>query len=282
MRTPRIRLAFLDHSERNTVYFAWDAKDTEGNEYYITYRSGRLTVSGPDGVLIDRNDRDDTPGARDAIIAMTADVFDAELLESGTKCVCGFAYPPSQQPELCASCGEFLRMRRIIRLDRADDSMPGWLREEAYAPYAIWRAKDEYQHELWVLWSRDIIIFQIGDPPDHTIEPIYAKDVRLPDLDPGALRAVLEVELLDRYDLSAAAGTGETLDDTRHRRSLIFHGVRVKWRDGRSEMFRYPTRDLAEAAAEYQFIENAAQTRNAYYVGPRIDWGYLLFGWLFR
>lgn len=282
---PRIRLAFLDQSERNPVFYAWDAKDTAGKDYYITHRLGRLTVSGSDGVVIDRDEGDEYDAAvsREAIIAMTADVFDAELLESGEKCLCGFAYAPSQQPEMCAGCGARLRERRIVRLDRADHSMPGWLRQEAYAPHAIWRAEDEYQNELWILWANEgITIFQVDDSPEPA-ELVHAKHGALPDLDAGALRAVLEVELLDQFDLSPAAGTGETLDESGNRRSLIFHGVKVKWRDGRSEMFRYPTRDQAEGAARYQFVENAAETRSAYYVGPRIDWGYLLsFGWLFR
>jgi len=37
---------------------------------------------------------------------------------------------------------------------------------------------------------------------------------------------------------------------------LIYHGVKVRWNDGRTEMCRYATEDQAKAAEHYQFVEN--------------------------
>lgn len=53
---------------------------------------------------------------------------------------------------------------------------------------------------------------------------------------------------------------------------IIYHGVKVRWNDGRSEMFRYDTEEQARAAAHYQFVENWRETKWAFYVGRRIHW----------
>ena len=54
---------------------------------------------------------------------------------------------------------------------------------------------------------------------------------------------------------------------------MIYHGVRVRWNDGSSEMFRYDTEEEAREAARYQFVENWSKTKSAIYVGRRIHWG---------
>jgi hypothetical protein len=62
---------------------------------------------------------------------------------------------------------------------------------------------------------------------------------------------------------------------------LIYHGVKVRWNDGRTEMFRYETEAQARAAARYQELENWKNTKWATYVGRRINWiglWYRLFG----
>ncbi|MEZ5874550.1 MAG: hypothetical protein R3D30_06870 [Hyphomicrobiales bacterium] len=53
---------------------------------------------------------------------------------------------------------------------------------------------------------------------------------------------------------------------------LIYHGVKVRWNDGRTEMFRYDTEEQARAAERYQFVENWEHTKWASYVGRRINW----------
>ena len=53
---------------------------------------------------------------------------------------------------------------------------------------------------------------------------------------------------------------------------IIYHGVKVRWNDGHSEMFRYDTEEQARAAAHYQFVENWNETKWAVYVGRRIHW----------
>jgi hypothetical protein len=62
---------------------------------------------------------------------------------------------------------------------------------------------------------------------------------------------------------------------------LIYYGVKVRWSDGKSEMFRYDTEEQARAAERYQFVENWPNTRSADYVGRRIHWAglwrYLFF-----
>jgi hypothetical protein len=54
--------------------------------------------------------------------------------------------------------------------------------------------------------------------------------------------------------------------------SIFYHGVKVRWNDGRSEMFRYDTEEQARAAARYQSVENWRNTKWATYVGRRINW----------
>jgi len=60
---------------------------------------------------------------------------------------------------------------------------------------------------------------------------------------------------------------------------FVYHGVKVKWNDGRTEMFRYDTEDQARRAEEYQFVENWASTKSAEYVGVRLRWTALLTFW---
>ena len=53
---------------------------------------------------------------------------------------------------------------------------------------------------------------------------------------------------------------------------IFYHGVKVRWNDGRSEMFRYDTEEQAREAERYQFVENWTNTKTAIYVGRRIHW----------
>lgn len=289
-RSKLIRLSFLDQSERNTVFWAWDAKDLEGGEYYITYRWGCLTISGPN-VSIERQvgDEDDSTSSRNDIIALTSDVFDAELLESGVPCIqCRMAYPADDQPEECVGCGTKLRDRRLLKLSRAEHVMPQWIRGETHGQFVAWKGEDEYRHECWIVWSGfGLRVFGVG--PDTSEESPFeitaVLGTPLPDYEDEALLAVLEVELVGVFDFKlneksvALSGAPPKTPG----RSIVYHGVSVRWQDGGSEMFRYPTRELAEEAARYQFVENAARVRAAAYVGPRIDWGYLFsLGWLFQ
>ena len=54
---------------------------------------------------------------------------------------------------------------------------------------------------------------------------------------------------------------------------FIYHGVKVRWNDGRAEMFRYDTEEQAREAERYQYVENWLNTKSAVYVGRRIHWG---------
>lgn len=62
---------------------------------------------------------------------------------------------------------------------------------------------------------------------------------------------------------------------------LFYYGVEVRWRDGTREMMKYDTEEQASAAYEYQFVENWSENKNAAYVGKRINWRFLFWGWLF-
>ena len=53
---------------------------------------------------------------------------------------------------------------------------------------------------------------------------------------------------------------------------LIYHGVKVRWNNGRTEMFRYDTEAQALEAAHYQSVENWRNTKWAIYVGRRLNW----------
>lgn len=53
---------------------------------------------------------------------------------------------------------------------------------------------------------------------------------------------------------------------------ILYYGVKVRWNDGRSEMFRYDTEEEAREAARYQSVENWQATKWAVYVGRRIHW----------
>jgi len=54
---------------------------------------------------------------------------------------------------------------------------------------------------------------------------------------------------------------------------IVFHVVKVRWNDGRTERFRYDTEAQARAAERYQFVENWKATKSAAYVGRHIHWG---------
>ena len=54
---------------------------------------------------------------------------------------------------------------------------------------------------------------------------------------------------------------------------LFYHGVKVRWKDGSTEMFRYDTEEQARKAEHYQFVENWQNTKWAIYVGRRLNWG---------
>ena len=56
---------------------------------------------------------------------------------------------------------------------------------------------------------------------------------------------------------------------------LFYHGVKVRWNDGSTEMFRYETEAQALKAERYQFVENWRNTKYAIYVGRRLNWGAL-------
>lgn len=53
---------------------------------------------------------------------------------------------------------------------------------------------------------------------------------------------------------------------------IFYYGVKVRWNDGRSEMFRYDTEEQALEAERYQYLENWKNTKDATYVGRRIHW----------
>lgn len=53
---------------------------------------------------------------------------------------------------------------------------------------------------------------------------------------------------------------------------IFYHGVKVRWNDGRSEMFRYDSEEKAREAERYQSVENWKNTKSAEYVGQRIHW----------
>lgn len=57
---------------------------------------------------------------------------------------------------------------------------------------------------------------------------------------------------------------------------LFYYGVKVRWNNGRTEMFRYDTEEQALQAEHYQFVENWRETKDVTYVGKRIYWRGLL------
>ncbi|MGI9404277.1 MAG: hypothetical protein ACR2OF_07210 [Hyphomicrobium sp.] len=57
---------------------------------------------------------------------------------------------------------------------------------------------------------------------------------------------------------------------------LFYYGVKVRWNDARTEMFRYDTEEQALNAEHYQLVENWRETKSATYVGKRIYWRGLL------
>lgn len=54
--------------------------------------------------------------------------------------------------------------------------------------------------------------------------------------------------------------------------SIFYYGVKVRWNDGSSEMFRYETAEQARKAERYQFVENWKNTKSVEFVGRRIHW----------
>ena len=153
MTKDKITLTYLELSERNLVDWAWDARDTDGVDYYITCRYGQLFVTGNDEVIIDREVGDWAWPDKAEMIAMLADRFDTS---------------------------------------------------------------------------------QLGEtPPEETASSLWP---------------------------------------------IVYHGVKVKWTDGWTEMMRYETREQAEQAAYYQNVENWRSVKWASYVGRRI-WLKKLLPW---
>lgn len=60
---------------------------------------------------------------------------------------------------------------------------------------------------------------------------------------------------------------------------LFQYGFKVKWTDGRSELFRYDSEEEALRAREYQNIENWTANKWVGEVRPYFDWRGL-FGFL--
>ncbi|NKB20942.1 MAG: hypothetical protein GKS01_10625 [Alphaproteobacteria bacterium] len=52
---------------------------------------------------------------------------------------------------------------------------------------------------------------------------------------------------------------------------IFYYGVKVRWNDGSSEMFRYDTEEDARAAAQYQLVTNWERTKSAFFVGRRVN-----------
>lgn len=108
-----IRLAYLFDCAENPVDWAFDAYDAEGRYYYITARRGELAISR-EGVLVHLSrfgDEDDSIRSLEALRALAGPrgLFDRSLLESGTACVCGYAYERDKRPPTCRLCGATLR-----------------------------------------------------------------------------------------------------------------------------------------------------------------------------
>ena len=55
-------------------------------------------------------------------------------------------------------------------------------------------------------------------------------------------------------------------------KGVIYHGVKVRWNDGSTEMFRYDTEEQALRGERYQSVENWRNTKWASYIGRRIHW----------
>jgi len=128
---PRVRLAYLDESTHNPTYFSWDAKDTAGRHYHVTYRNETLAISGPDDFWVKRDGVGSVPAptARDQIIELTADFFDATLLRTVDPCFCGFINDPALDRLHCLDCGEQVRDLRFVSVEKITTEIPIWLAE---------------------------------------------------------------------------------------------------------------------------------------------------------
>ncbi len=196
----RIPLSYLDESERNPTYFSWDAKDTSGRDYHITYRYQTLAVSGPDDFRVLREGVK-SPGstsARDKIIELTADIFDASLLRDGEACDCRFVNDPGFDLRYCINCGSELRTCRLGSIRKAGKDIPSWLIENAPLPlpYACWRAEDEEGGEVWIVWSATRLeIYAPADGDTSPPEPKIAYSFEWPCPDEQDIDARMMIEV---------------------------------------------------------------------------------------
>lgn len=209
----RIALSYLDESERNPTYFSWDAKDTTGRDYHITYRHQTLAVSGPDDFQVLREGVS-SPGstsARDQIIELTADIFDASLLRHGEACDCRFVNDPVLDLRYCINCESELRTCRLGSIRKAGTYIPAWLAEKAPLPYACWRAEDEEGGEVWIVWSATRL--EIYAPTDGDASPAepkiaYSFEWPCPDEQDIDARMMIEVELSGLYTFAGIETVG--------------------------------------------------------------------------
>ena len=98
----KIRLAYLEESERNTVGWAWDAYEPNGKAYYITSRRGWLIVSSDGELVVEERfgEEYDSVLFKDELLKIGGHLFDASLLESAPlRCTCNFAYEKDSAPE---------------------------------------------------------------------------------------------------------------------------------------------------------------------------------------
>ena len=128
---PRVRLVYLDESTHNPTYFSWDAKDTAGRHNHGTYRNETLAISDPDDFWVERDGVGSVPAptARDQIIELTADFFDATLLRTVDPCFCGFINDPALDRLHCLDCGEQVRDLRFVSVEKITTEIPIWLAE---------------------------------------------------------------------------------------------------------------------------------------------------------
>ena len=153
--------------------------------------------------------------------------------------------------------------------------MPSWLRERAYAPYRCWRARDEEARIVWLLWAKGgLEVFRERTNKEIAPEFIFANSKPFPEGDDVQILTEILIELIGQYDFGDLPF--ESVPEAKTGSGLICHVVKVRWIDGSRETFRYLTREQAQDAARFQFVDNMRETRTAFYAGPRINWRYIL------
>ncbi len=299
--TARPRLTYFENKPSGAGWFALDDQEAE---YSLSLNMGALEVSGGLNHRFEGQGR--PPATRSEVMDLLRGKFDLTLLESGDGCDCGFAFEISQVPRYCPRCSARLLPLPVWSLAEGNPAdVPTYLAELAGGVELFWTGSVDDGRPLWLVWSGERMVAAVADTAleEKYFDILANENVETDETSPERVLDRAERGLLGALDLKAvecgaclsmkagtAAGCGfcgrrtRTPDEKKRLFGWLptWFCVRVSWNRGGSELMRYDTLHGALRAQDYQYLENAAECRLAEYVGRRVNWLELFFGWTGR